>query len=292
MRALFGALSATFLMLFTSRSAVADTTPSPYSGTVLVVDAAALGMHAAGASLHSSDRRIGMALGGTGIVGWMVGAPVVHIANGRPGVGTLDLALRVALPAAVMLAYAKEDDLAVVAPALYGSIAGVSAFDALVLARPTRDRPEVERRPWREGDEIPPGATLEIRPRRTMLIAGATVASLSYLLWAVGTPCDATRDPCGPLRIPVIGPFLAAGRLLDSGFSKFRCGPEAIVCLAPIGGGMLLGYEVIQGIAQAGGLLMTAISVLSPERNIVRRRTDVSLRPVVGPTAIGLSGTF
>jgi hypothetical protein len=143
---------------------------------------------------------------------------------------------------------------------------------------------------YEEGDPIPPGYDLQTRANRGLLIAGFTVWGTPYLISLVtGTVAllsdDRDADTFWPLLVPVGGPFIALSTLDAEGSGIF--------------------WLTVDGVVQAGGVLMVAAAFASEDMVLERRqepgewpspnaRAGAELRPavLVGPGSAALRWRF
>jgi len=135
------------------------------------------------------------------------------------------------------------------------------------------------RLPYREGDPIPPGYTIELRPRYSLATAGvATFAPLygmSVLLAGsfVGSE-ERTSGNYVPLFIPVIGPFVTIG-------TTDAEGPGTLLLM-------------LDGLGQATGAALILAGMFSDQKFISRTASGFDPRPdvMVGPRAASLRWHF
>jgi len=121
-----------------------------------------------------------------------------------------------------------------------------------------------------------PGYHKETHPREGLIIAGATVFGVVYLLnIATGAIADAGGDSYGALYVPGIGPFIQ---------------------LAKTSGGAGGPVLVIDGILQLGGIAMFAAAFAAPKTESVLNKVgrDIHIAPVLGRDDTGLTvvGSF
>jgi hypothetical protein len=121
-----------------------------------------------------------------------------------------------------------------------------------------------------------PGYHKETHPREGLIIAGATVFGVIYLLnIATGAIADAGGDSYGALYVPGIGPFIQ---------------------LAKTSGGAGGPVLVIDGILQLGGIAMFATAFAAPKTESVLNKVgrDIHIAPVLGRDDTGLTvvGSF
>ena len=151
---------------------------------------------------------------------------------------------------------------------------------------PRDERPEIL--PYHEGDAVPEGYYVDTRIRRGLVIAGGISFGVTYLA-AAGVAVQVQNDEfdrvdevfededdASVLYIPVVGPFIAAGRLGD------RHGGAAAVA-------------AFDGLAQAAGLSMFIAGLAAKEMVLVKEeQTTVGLAPGAVGTASGMTlvGSF
>jgi hypothetical protein len=140
--------------------------------------------------------------------------------------------------------------------------------------------------PYDEGDPVPPGYHPDTRMRRGLIIGGAVTFGVFYLIsalvGAIALDCNSLITSCsnslGVLLIPGAGPFVALGTAKPDGVGAFAL--------------------VVDGVAQAGGLLMLVLGIAVPRSVLVRndiatgkKITVGSIEPILGPQS-GLKITF
>jgi hypothetical protein len=244
--------------------------PRAYTEQVLIADGASIGIVAGGYGVASAgERKAGSKVAVVGAVSWLVAAPAIHFAHRRPGIGVLDLAMRVTIPVGVYAAFDKSSTGATLAVVSAGAI---STLDALWFARPA------DGVPYRAGMELGPEDRLVSRPRWMLVGIGMGTFMLTYA--AVG-------------GVPIVTPFHAVGKaLVDPG--RFRCPNEGPVP-CPVfhaAGAIAMGMLVADGALQLGGLALAAAGFLYPEKSVITRASSVTLRPILSSSSVGVSGTF
>lgn len=128
---------------------------------------------------------------------------------------------------------------------------------------------------WEEGQPIPYGYHPEKRARKGLVIPGAVVFGVAYLLSTLvasenHTTYDGTTDRYTALWIPVIGPFIQMGS------SSNANGDSQMFFL--------------DGVAQAGGLTMLVLGLAFPRTILVRNDFGtISLLPT--PMRMGNDGS-
>jgi hypothetical protein len=125
--------------------------------------------------------------------------------------------------------------------------------------------------PYADGYPIPDGYRPEMRFRTSLIIAGAAVFGAMYGLSIASTAGGGDKS----LLAPIVGPFIAAGRLGGS-----ELAPVAAVFL------------VLSGLAQTGGVVMLAVGIGHKKQVLVRQdvaATKVRLTPLtMGHGGLGL----
>lgn len=276
------------VLLLLARAAHADegakALPEPYTLQVVGADAAALGTlglsYAAyeGASYRSKDAAV--KLGAIGMLGYMFVAPGIHMAHQRPFVGILDLGLRIA-PLGLGLALEGKGN-ATQSAAVFGTMGAVSAFDALVLARPGR-----------EGER---GG-----PDWAVMGAGAATFGLSYGMWRaeVAELCRGSACPRALLGVPVVGPAAQTVRLVTAdGFTSCpwkEIGASACFLYPFVAAGAVVFYAG-QAVLQLGGAGLVALGAVAPWKKKKTETTigglPVTMRLSVVGAGAGLAGEF
>ncbi len=136
---------------------------------------------------------------------------------------------------------------------------------------------------WSEGDPVPPGYHPTTRMRKGLVVGGAVLFGVTYLLTALTAAVSADTsqgsNPLAALWVPGAGPFI---QLFESGNSAT--------------GSLVL---VLDGLCQAGGISMFAIGLAAPKTTLVRNdlgsnTPHLTFAPIVGPgrSGMGLVGTF
>jgi hypothetical protein len=127
--------------------------------------------------------------------------------------------------------------------------------------------------PYADGYPIPEGYRPEMRFRTSLIIAGAAVFGGMYALSVAATATGGDKA----FLVPVVGPFIAAGRVGGS-----ELAPVAAVIYA------------ITGLAQTGGVVMLAVGLGYKKQVLVRQdvaATKVRLTPLTmgyGGLGVGL----
>ena len=125
---------------------------------------------------------------------------------------------------------------------------------------------------YHEGMQIPPGGEIITRRRMGLLIPGVVVFGVFYFgtvgAWALSNDASGTLQDT--LLIPVVGPFIAAGRTSSS---ARRTG------------------AIVSGLFQTVGLGLF-IGGLVPKRYVVYYAGDLEIRPHAGLDGGGLDLTL
>jgi hypothetical protein len=127
---------------------------------------------------------------------------------------------------------------------------------------------------WDEGQPVPYGYHPETRARKGLVIPGAVVFGVAYLLSTLVASADNSSydggDRYNALWIPVVGPFIQLGRSNN-----------------PSGNNDSL---VFDGLAQTAGLTMLVLGLAYPRRILVRNDLgSLSFAPT--PMKVGSDGT-
>jgi hypothetical protein len=136
---------------------------------------------------------------------------------------------------------------------------------------------------WQEGDPVPDGYRVTQRTRTGLIVGGAVTFGVLYLLSVMGAAIvhDAnaafrSNDNADALFIPGIGPFVQIAKTTSATGNLFN---------------------VIDGVAQSGGLVMLFVGLTSPKHVLVRNdlaRPRIAPMPMIGANGagIGLVGQF
>jgi len=133
--------------------------------------------------------------------------------------------------------------------------------------------------PYEDGDRIPPGYKLRSTPRRGLVISGAIITGVFWMIsvtTAVGNDYD---DKTGYLLVPGIGPWLT---LMAGGGKNRQCSTD--FCNADRSGVRAL--LTLDGLIQTTGAAMFAAGFAFPRKRLVREDVTVSF----APTPMGLRG--
>jgi hypothetical protein len=142
--------------------------------------------------------------------------------------------------------------------------------------------------PYEEGDQIPPGYKLRSTPRRGLVISGAIITGVFWMIsvtTAVGNDYD---DKTGYLLVPGVGPWLT---LLAGGGKDRQC--DTAYCNADRSGVRAL--LTLDGLVQTTGAAMFIAGFAFPRKRLVRDDVTVSFAPTpMGQRGYGLGaiGTF
>jgi len=136
---------------------------------------------------------------------------------------------------------------------------------------------------WREGDPIPPGYHPAQRTRTGMVVGGAVMFGVPYLISALVGAGTADNGCCGAMFIPVVGPFVQMTQWHTSDASAVDTGDI---------------FLVLDGALQAAGVAMFVYGLAVPKTVLVRNDLgifkNVTPTPMVGKnfTGVGLTGQF
>jgi len=117
-----------------------------------------------------------------------------------------------------------------------------------------------------------------------MLIGGATFAASYVIAAGVGSQWNGTNYGL----IPIAGPFIMTGQLLNSGPS---CGADGRP-LCDLGRTLLVllaACTAIDGVAQIGGATLLIYGALAPDRVAVPERPSARMVPLATPEGSGLA---
>ncbi len=119
---------------------------------------------------------------------------------------------------------------------------------------------------YNEGDPVPPGYRVEERPRTGLVVGGAVLFGVTYLITAlIGSVASDLNDKDGKwLLLPVAGPFVYS-TTVDSATAKT--------------------WLYIDGLAQAGGVTMFILG-LAGRKMLIRNdvASKVQIMPMIGKT--------
>jgi len=136
---------------------------------------------------------------------------------------------------------------------------------------------------WREGDPIPPGYHPAERARTGLIVGGATMFGVPYLISALSAAITADNGCCTAMWIPVVGPFIQMTQWHTTDASAVDTGDF---------------FLVLDGALQAAGVALFVYGLAVPKTVLVRNDLgmfkNVTASPVVGKnfTGLGLSGQF
>ena len=173
------------------------------------------------------------------------------------------------------------------APQGYASPGGY-AYPPAYQYRPAAPRPQYL--PYRDGALVPDGYHVGTRLNKTLIIAGASTFGGSYLISVAGAAA-ARGGETDVMYVPIVGPFILAGRI-----DFQRSGEFADLSNFFAGLGVIL--LVADGITQLGGATMLAVGLTHEKPALVRDNVPKSTMHVVpltmanGTMGIGLVGTM
>jgi hypothetical protein len=137
--------------------------------------------------------------------------------------------------------------------------------------------------PYEQGEAIPPGYEPDTRMRKGFIVGGSVTFGVMWLgsiFAAAGIGEQQVFDDVGQvvdnsngaraLFVPIVGPFIAIGTLVDPG-------PAGVVTLA------------IDGVCQTGGVAMLLAGIFAAEPVLVKQKRA---EPVVAPGYLGLRARF
>jgi hypothetical protein len=126
---------------------------------------------------------------------------------------------------------------------------------------------------WDDGQPIPPGYHRATRVRTGLVVGGALLFGIPYLLsaWSAAIGDDVTRgtnqsNGAAALYIPILGPFITMGQT-DSSSARY--------------------FLAVDGIAQSAGAFMFIYGLMAPRNVLVRN--DLALLTVM-PVKMGKDG--
>jgi hypothetical protein len=130
---------------------------------------------------------------------------------------------------------------------------------------------------YNEGDPVPPGYRVEERARTGLVVGGACLFGITYLLTAlVGSVASDLGDKDSKwLLLPVAGPFV-----YSTTYSCDSCATGKT-------------FLYIDGLAQGGGVLMFVLGLAGQKMLIRNDVAKVQIVPTMGKTnGLSLVGTF
>ena len=124
-------------------------------------------------------------------------------------------------------------------------------------------------RDWNEGEPVPPGYHPAQRTRTGLIVGGAVLFGVFYLISAfvASVSSDSGNSGNNALWLPGVGPFIQMANTSSAT------------------GNLVL---VIDGAAQSGGLAMLIYGIVSPKTVLVRN--DLATTPLVLPIRVGSDG--
>lgn len=128
-----------------------------------------------------------------------------------------------------------------------------------------------------EGDPVPPGYRVEERPRTGLVVGGACLFGITYLLTALvgSVMSDFGNKDSKWLFLPVAGPFV-----YSTTYSCDSCASSKTILY-------------IDGLAQGGGVLMFVLGLAGQKVLIRNDVAKVQIVPLMGKTnGLSLVGTF
>jgi hypothetical protein len=142
--------------------------------------------------------------------------------------------------------------------------------------------------PYRAGQPTPTGYRLVEEPRHGLVTAGYLVAGIPYglgLLVAISADFD---NGTQWLALPIVGPWLTMG------LRNYRC--ETGAASSEARAGCIADVFVVMGLImdggmQAGGVALLLSGYLSKKKTLVRDDLALTLRPLVAPSAWGVSAS-
>lgn len=262
-----------------------------YGWQTLTADAAAVGLIGIGVLVKRESKDAYKGLAGTGVATYLLAPPIVHGVHQRGGATAASFGMRIVLPTVALAATEGSDART---PIALGAFALPMIVDAAVLAHAggasTRQR--------YTGGDIPEGTRVVTEPNWIEVGAGAGIFSAIYGLYIVqGVDCteDARKfdrnRPCWPSFVPVVGPFYTAGALVIGASNYDGLYRDLVRPLAYV---LSVGHAAL-GAAQIGTAVLAVHGFTSPNRFLVPAgdaRTLVRVSPSIGPSFVGLTGTF
>jgi hypothetical protein len=133
---------------------------------------------------------------------------------------------------------------------------------------------------YEEGQPIPAGYHLDSKIRKGLFIGGTVTFGACYLLSALSASVadSGNNDEFAPLFVPVAGPFITIGTANAEGAGTF--------------------WLVVDGVAQAGGLVMAIAGLVAQEELLVRNdvgKPKITVSPFYagnGSFGLGVAGAM
>jgi hypothetical protein len=145
--------------------------------------------------------------------------------------------------------------------------------------------------PYEDGDPIPPGYKLRSQSRRGLVIAGAIVTGVPWVISTTAAVGNNFDDKTGYLLIPGIGPWLT---LLAGGGKDGTCAVGSDYCYRSDRSGVRAALT-LDGLVQTAGATMFVLGLAFPRKRLIREDVTVGFAPTsFGPGSYGLGaiGTF
>jgi hypothetical protein len=142
--------------------------------------------------------------------------------------------------------------------------------------------------PYREDAPFPPGYRLEQRTRTGLVVAGAIVLGVPYVIGLGATSTNGGDPAMNWLFVPGVGPWMALGLRRSSCYGKANI--EGSLCHA--GDAFAVMGLIMDGIVQTAGATLLIVGLAVPKKVYVRKDVQLGLIPAPAGTGLGVQGTF
>lgn len=161
--------------------------------------------------------------------------------------------------------------------------------ESVELKPPVSEQPR--ELPYYEGEPAPAGYRLVERTRRGWIIAGALTFGIPYAISVSVAAGGRYEDPVGWLLLPIVGPWVAAGRLEDDVDCVDSSSDSSLDTCDDVA--TQRGLLAFDGLAQAAGAVMIVLGMTSPRQLwVLDSATELEVTPVrLGRSGYGVAAT-
>lgn len=143
--------------------------------------------------------------------------------------------------------------------------------------------------PYRDDAPVPSGYRLEERTRTGLVVSGAIILAVPYVIGLGATSPSHGDRAMNWLFVPAVGPWMALGLRHTS------CTPETEheVALCHAGDAFAIMGLIMDGILQTTGATLLIVGLTVPKKVYVRKdMVELTLIPVPSGSGLGVQGTF
>jgi hypothetical protein len=128
-----------------------------------------------------------------------------------------------------------------------------------------------------------------VRQRTGLVVAGAIVLTVPYIIGLSVTNPQRSDDPLNWLFVPAVGPWMALGARHSA--CNGVTNPRESLCT--LNDALSMMGLIMDGMAQTTGATLLIVGLTVPKKILVRERAvRLTVLPVAGGSALGVRGSF